>query len=85
MNPLVDIINEREFKARYRFTPENVAKIIDMVKPYLNIGQSNRGLPCTAEQIVCNGLEILAAGQFFRVAGYSSGVCTATAWNNLYR
>lgn len=84
-DPLADIPNPREFKARYRFSKDNVRRLIGMVTPIFNINNSQRGLPCTPEQIVCSALEIMAGGHFFRVNGYGGGLCTTTAWINLYR
>ena len=85
LDPLNDNPNVREFKARYRFNCENVMKIVELVRPHLHNSNNNRGLPCTIEQIVCSGLEELAGGQFFRVAGYASGICKGIAWNHLYK
>ena len=51
----------------------------------LNLSVTNRGLPISAVQIVCAGLEIMAGGHIFRVAGYSSGVAKSSAHNIFYR
>ena len=84
-DPLLDIPNDREFKSRYRFVKHNVRRLVDMCVPIFNIKNNRRGLPCSAEQIVCSALEIMAGGHFFRVNGYAGGLCTGTAWKNLYR
>ena len=84
-NPIIDMQNEREFKLRFRFNKKSVEKLVQMVEPHLKFPTNKRGLPCTAEQIVCTGLELMAGGHFFRVAGYTTGVSTATAWRHLYR
>ena len=55
------------------------------MKPYLDLSDSNRGMPISAELIVCSALEMMAGGYFFRVGGYSSGVAKSTAWNNMKR
>ena len=85
LNPLNDIPNDWEFKARYRFDKLNIQRLVDLITPLLDITTTNRGLPCSAQQIVCSGLEILAGGHFFRVNGYCGGMATGTAWSNLYR
>ena len=85
VNPMDDNPNPREFKVRYRFSRENVKRIVNLVKPYLGLGDTNCGLPCAAEFIVCSALKTLTGGNFFHVGGYASGICTETAWNHLYR
>ena len=71
--------NPRELKARYKFSCENVKRIVNLVKPYLGLDDTNRGLPCAAELIVYSVLETLAGGHFVRVGGSASGICTTTA------
>ena len=78
LNPL-DIPNEFEFKSRYRFNKESIQEIVELTSPFITLKPHNRGLPCSVEQIVCTGLEVVAGGHFFRVAGYGNGVCTTTA------
>ena len=46
---------------------------------------SNRGLPLSAEYIVCSGLDIMGGGHFQRVEGVCSSTCTASAHNMLYK
>ena len=84
IDPFNTISNPNVFKKRYRFSIENARTITEMVRPIFNINR-NRGAPCTPEQIVCSGLEILSGGQFFRSNGDASGICSSTAWKNLYR
>ena len=84
MSPF-DIQNENEFKRRYRFSAENVRYIIDLITPYLEIPEGNRGLPATVEQIVGVSLEMMGAGHFFRCAGYSNGFSTSSCWRYLYK
>ena len=85
LDPMLEIPNNRSFKTRYQFSKVNVNKIVDMVSPFLLSGDNNQGLPSSPTQIVCTALEVLAAGHFFRVAGYSSGCSTSTSRNHLYR
>ena len=84
LNPL-NIPNDREFKARYRFNKDNFRNIVEELCPHLKNPTTNRGLPCSPELIVGTGLEIMAGGHFFRVASSSTGVSTGTALNHLYR
>ena len=63
----------------------NVQRLADLLRDQLNVNPTNRGLPCSVEQIVCSVSEILAGGQFFRVNSYAGGVCKSMAWKNLYR
>ena len=84
LNPL-NIPNDREFKARFRFNKDNFRNIVEELCPHLKIQTTNHGLPCSPELLIGTGLEIMAGGHFFRVASLSTGVATATASNHLYR
>ena len=84
LDPLQDIHNPILFKQRYRFSQENVRTITEMVRPIFDIN-NNRRPPCTAEQIVCSSLELLAGGQYFRTNADASGMCKTTSMKNLYR
>ena len=70
---------------RFWFNRENLLRIVNLVSPYLNLSETIRGLPVSAEQIVCVALKILAGDQYFRCASYGSGVSKTTAWTVLYR
>ena len=86
INPLQDIPSPTIFKQRYHFTKENVIKITEMVRPIFDINNYNqRGLPLTAEQIVCSALEVMSGGHFFRVNGDAGGMGYGTARRSLYR
>ena len=86
IDPFNSITNPNIFKRRYHFSKENARNITELVRPIFNINvNSNRGEPCTPEQIVCSALEILSGGQYFRCNGDSSGLSRSAAWNNLYR
>ena len=74
-----------EFFFRFRFDRQNLHKVVELVKPYLDLSDSNRGMPISAELLVCSALEMMAGGYFFHVGGYSSGVAKSTAWNNMKR
>lgn len=84
-HPLVHVLNDREFKARYRLTKPHIQRLVALVEPHLNIADNNRGLPFGAEQIVCTALEIMAGGHFFLVEGAVAGMTTTSAWRCLYR
>ena len=77
--------SEREFTSRYRFSKDNCNRLVNMVTPLFDLNRNRRGEPCSARQIVCSGLEILAGGHFFRVNGYGGGIGKSTAWNNMYK
>ncbi|XP_023336552.1 uncharacterized protein LOC111707651 [Eurytemora carolleeae] len=85
LDPFTDIQNEREFKARFRFDRPNLHKVVELVKPFLDLGDSNRGLPISAELIVCSALEMMAGGHFYWVGGYTCGTALSTAWKNMKR
>ena len=70
---------------RFRFDRPNLHKVLELVKPFLDLGDSNRGLPISAELIVCSALEMMAGGHFYRVGGYTSGTALSTAWKNMKR
>ena len=81
IDPFNSISNPNIFKSRYHFSKENARNITEMVRPIFNINvNSNRGEPCTPEQIVCSALEILSGRPFFRCNGDSSGLSRSTAW-----
>ena len=83
INPLQDIHSPTTFKQRYHFNKENVIKIVEMVRPIFDINnqraRDQRGIPLTAEQIVCSALELMSGGHFFRVNADASGVGYGTA------
>ena len=68
---------------RFRFDRPNLLKVVELVKPFLDLGDSNRGLPVSAKLIVCSALEMMAWGHFYWVGGYTSGTALSTAWNNI--
>ena len=55
-DPLQEI-PDREFKARFRFSKDNVLRITDMLRHSLIAG--GRGHPFSPEEIVCLSLDIL--------------------------
>ena len=59
LNPLIYIESDALFKLTYRFSKENVKKLAKELSPFLELSKTARGDPCTAETIVCSGLEIL--------------------------
>ena len=83
-------IPDREFRGRYRFTKENVQKLINILTPHLLTEEQkskhdNKGLPFSVAQIVCCGLDYLAGGYFQRVAGVCNGSSKSSAQNMVYR
>ena len=61
-------------------------KITEMVRPIFDINNYNqRGLPLTAEQIVCSAFEVMSGGHFFRVNGDAGGVGYVTTRRSLYK
>ena len=84
--PFLKLVQDNVIKCpRFRFDRENIFRIVQLVTPHLGRPVNNRGRPLSPEQIVCCGLEVLAGGHFFRIAGYCQGISTATAWKCLYR
>ena len=77
-------IPEGEFKVRFRFSKENVRRIIEMVRGSLERGM-NRGCPFSPEQTVCLALEIFGGGHFQRTEGDLTGCTKSTAHQLLYR
>ena len=65
------------FKSRFRFYKIRVRRLVDLVRPNLNLNDDNpnvrRGKPFSAEQIVCAALNIMGGGHFWRRQGRLQG------------
>ena len=77
------------FKSRFRFSKNGVRRLVDLVRPNLNLNEDNpnarRGQPFSAEQIVCSALNIMGGGHFQRVQGDCTGSVPSTAHKFLYK
>ena len=70
-------IPDREFRGRYRFTKENVQKLINILTPHLLTEEQkskhdNKGLPFSVAQIVCCGLTDRDPDTFINRKGFHS-------------
>ena len=75
---------DREFKARFRFSKEGVTRLTNLVRGSLS-HTTNRGIPFTAEQVVCSALDYLGGGHFQRIQGVCSGSARSTAHEMIYK
>ena len=58
-----------EFFLRFRFDGLNLHKVVELVKPFLDLSYSNHGMPISAELIVCSALEMMAGDIFSVLVG----------------
>lgn len=66
----LDILDDIDFKLRYRFCKATAETVIDMVKPRLNSNSTiHRSSVLSAEEKVCTALRFFAEGCFQRTIG----------------
>ena len=58
-----------------------------MLTPLFDVNRKRRSEPCTARQIVCSGLEILAGGHFLELIVMEGALVTGESitWINMYK
>jgi hypothetical protein len=76
-NPL-EHYNDVDFHRNFRFTKENLKKVVDLIKEDLQF-DSKRGCPLDPVQQTCLLLTFFASGSFQHVSAYMAGVKKSTA------
>jgi len=74
---LIDDIDAEECRRRYRFTPDNIDRLLGLVGHRLQ-RQTRRNHALTPRQCLCLALRFYATGAFLQIVGDSVGVDIAT-------